>query len=257
MNFCWSASYEAVNWKIAVVLMLQMQKRSASYEAVNWKRKGNYIDEKGNRSASYEAVNWKTNHNKKIRNGLGQPRMRLWIERRRSPCQGLVHRVSLVWGCELKDDRRKERRNRVLVSLVWGCELKDLRILNTSTCLTVSLVWGCELKGNIWRLGQWLRLGQPRMRLWIESSVKGDFVVEYAWSASYEAVNWKFKEWKRNNIKNWSASYEAVNWKSPDSTLSALWVRSASYEAVNWKIIIHDPLNSSPGQPRMRLWIER
>ena len=37
----WSASYEAVNWKIQGVLKAYGIPWSASYEAVNWK---NYID---------------------------------------------------------------------------------------------------------------------------------------------------------------------------------------------------------------------
>ena len=162
--------------------------------------------------------------------------MRLWIERYAYSGKRLYTRVSLVWGCELKDDMILYCLKHCMVSLVWGCELKDVddvknpmerlgqprmrlwieRIMLLFLLLwhLVSLVWGCELKDSV-----------------AGSSTSGDF-----WSASYEAVNWKTASSYRRNqagtvslvwgcelkehflsvkeMEHWSASYEAVNWKT-------------------------------------------
>ena len=75
-----SASYEAVNWSILILLLLLLLSRSASYEAVNWSIKRTISIIFTNRSASYEAVNWsKPSSSVKVQL-RGQPRMRLWIE---------------------------------------------------------------------------------------------------------------------------------------------------------------------------------
>ena len=99
--------------------------------------------------------------------------------------------VSLVWGCELKGKTLFQKMPVCKVSLVWGCELKGFIPRLTANSVWVSLVWGCELKGEKWtghgehegsasyEAVNWKLLlcrlwpecpGQPRMRLWIESS---------------------------------------------------------------------------------------
>ena len=99
-----SASYEAVNWKeyepssfivtvrVSLVWGCELKAflyaypaqtvRSASYEAVNWKITSHFNFPFSSRSASYEAVNWKDKLYSVV----------MW-----------VLKVSLVWGCELKD----------------------------------------------------------------------------------------------------------------------------------------------------------
>ena len=59
----------------------------------------------------------------------------------------------------------------------------------------------------------WIFAGQPRMRLWIERKIAGFKPVKRAWSASYEAVNWKLIDGDFLTVLWRSASYEAVNWK--------------------------------------------
>ena len=76
-----SASYEAVNWKVKYPCLYQNACRSASYEAVNWKDLARIYNRNSQRSASYEAVNWKIKAVSSIIAFMGQPRMRLWIER--------------------------------------------------------------------------------------------------------------------------------------------------------------------------------
>ena len=141
-----SASYEAVNWKIAVLLILVAFPRSASYEAVNWKDIAEKRISKSYRSASYEAVNWKRLVYYQYPRQLGQPRMRLWIERSFLCSAHHLASVSLVWGCELKDHCMLPDREQSMVSLVWGCELKVQGWHRRNRTEKVSLVWGCELK---------------------------------------------------------------------------------------------------------------
>ena len=77
----------------------------------------------------------------------GQPRMRLWIER-----QGYVSCSCVYW-----------------VSLVWGCELKVY-----NRFLWILVIGSASYEAVNWKMHRFIAtgtmFGQPRMRLWIESS---------------------------------------------------------------------------------------
>ena len=164
-----SASYEAVNWKSHTSHSIVLTLWSASYEAVNWKTERNT----GTFCHSRVSLVWGCELKVLLQNlpmtkapvslvwgcelkvtlftyffceNEGQPRMRLWIERRLKQIQEKLPTVSLV----------------------WGCELKDAGICPEWWIIMVSLVWGCELKVKELREKTELAYGQPRMRLWIE-----------------------------------------------------------------------------------------
>ena len=143
-------------------------------------------------------------------------------------------RVSLVWGCELKDPEQKQKQDKKKVSLVWGCELKDLWCLRVRLLTKVSLVWGCELKDH-------------RRPFHMEGNM-----VSLVWGCELkETIVFVTLMTTR------SASYEAVNWKMQWLNIQKNRKRSASYEAVNWKTTKKEAREAGKGQPRMRLWIER
>ena len=88
-RYQWSASYEAVNWKVqfccecipVVVVSLvwgcELKVVMITLLLIRC------------RSASYEAVNWKSNNINFSDSICGQPRMRLWIERKNQDMDGL------------------------------------------------------------------------------------------------------------------------------------------------------------------------
>ena len=221
-------------WILSVMQLFLL--RSASYEAVNWKTIRERYGACYCRSASYEAVNWK-------KEGL-------W-------CLLLCLRVSLVWGCELK-----ERICSWSLNVSWSAsyeavnwKILGLRLVRIRIGQPRMRLW-IERFSSV--CGSVRVYGQPRMRLWIERCILRYTSFFFFWSASYEAVNWKHELQKpvRNFYR--SASYEAVNWKLYAYTGKWLYAGSASYEAVNWKNL--DGVQQVAlynGQPRMRLWIER
>ena len=191
------------------------------------------------------------------RSGLGQPRMRLWIERLCSFCQIDQSWVSLVWGCELKDltsVRFFHFSNGQPRMRLW---IERSKKQKTKTIKKVSLVWGCELK-----------------------DINGTINTTKTRSASYEAVNWKTTSRRcfylpnpvslvwGCELKGWWEAY--LDWAEKGQPRMRLWIErsemerlgyssnwSASYEAVNWKIFTCFEAFQGVGQPRMRLWIER
>ena len=260
MNQSGSASYEAVNWKIVIDLFAGRTIRSASYEAVNWKRLAR-LDErkrpevslvwgcelKGRmdmiillwiRSASYEAVNWKIATSAMLSIGKGQPRMRLWIERRKAQkvfSKEIGQPRMRLWIESFANmmkvkDRKGQPRMRLWIerwitshyffllsrsasyeAVNWKTTASNIALVpsgqprmrlwierypkkqtvvrskgqprmrlwieRTFDCvifdaIPVSLVWGCELKDNIIKDESDLEYGQPRMRLWIERNMK-------------------------------------------------------------------------------------
>ena len=194
----------------------------------------------------------------KHKHKLGQPRMRLWIERWKKCTLFRWKEVSLVWGCELKVSPPFTFSGWDSVSLVWGCELKVYTPISVIMQLLVSLVWGCELKVGWFRFKRdWCMLvslvwGCELKGLW-EFWRSASRVVSLVWGCELKVK----KRVLGFQALAGSASYEAVNWKEMIvKIINSNIKRSASYEAVNWKITALLVLLLLLGQPRMRLWIE-
>ena len=164
----WSASYEAVNWKNLLNIMLSIIARSSSYEAVNWKSSEIRYNTNCERSASYEAVNWKIDLPPQVNGLSGQPRMRLWIESLSRFATSCVLRVSLVWGCELKGYE--------IISfshIFWSASYEAVNWKANSDYIIKEAPRSASYEAVNWKTpadaGSASAEGQPRMRLWIES----------------------------------------------------------------------------------------
>ena len=122
----------------------------------------------------------------------GQPHLRLWIEKSLflHPCregEGSASSEAVNWKIlPVCLDRENPR-----VSLIWGCELKNTIWKKLCHPHWVSLIWGCELKNFRFHLKYSRLRGQPHLRLWIEKYLCINRFIPSEGSASSEAVNWK------------------------------------------------------------------
>ena len=144
----------------------------------------------------------------------GQPRMRLWIER---IClnANLVMRVgsasyeAVNWKISTIVDFVVQ----FLVSLVWGCELKDQIRRRMRRMFRSASYEAVNWKAHHHRIHSHHNWSASYEAVNWKVAVVFRNICGYR-SASYEAVNWKTVLDIVTPIGFRSASYEAVNWKT-------------------------------------------
>ena len=141
-----SASSEAVNWKMKCWIGRKQDFRSASSEAVNWKVKVSKNFFVLDWSASSEAVNWKTSSYSASRAALGQPHLRLWIERSNQPFR--------------TEFRRGQPHLRLWIER-FSAQDSNFEMVGSASSEAVN--WKNNHSANCSSV-----IGQPHLRLWIE-----------------------------------------------------------------------------------------
>ena len=144
----------------------------------------------------------------------GQPRMRLWIESQKAGSRISSSRwVSLVWGCELKGMKE------YLDSDLNPGQPRMRLWIESSTAPRGAMGYKGQPRMRLWIERKWsskssiaISSGQPRMRLWIESHkipfpLTKPSMVSLVWGCEL-----KYSGQSLGSFLLWSASYEAVKW---------------------------------------------